>query len=58
MCMLRKKTKHRELDEDVKITGDVADAPISDFYKIKAYLVDPPHHPRHLSFESWNKVYR
>ena len=39
-------------------SGDVADAPMSHFAKIKASLVDPPHHPAHLSFESWRKVYR
>ncbi len=42
----------------VTFSGDVADAPISHFAKIKASLVDPPHHPAHLSFESWTKVYR
>lgn len=42
----------------VTFSGDVADAPIPHFAKIKASLVDPPRHPAHLSFESWRKVYR
>eukprot|EP00903_Cladosiphon_okamuranus_P017842 g16420.t1 len=42
----------------VNFSGDVADAPILHFAKIKASLVEPPHHPAHLSFESWRKVYR
>ncbi|CAB1118817.1 unnamed protein product [Ectocarpus sp. CCAP 1310/34] len=46
------------LTEEVTITGDVADAPIAHFAKIKASLVEPPRHPAHMSFESWRKVYR
>lgn len=51
-------TLSRYLAEEVTITGDVADAPIAHFAKIKASLVEPPRHPAHMSFESWRKVYR
>lgn len=50
--------ERRYLGERVKFTGDAADAPIPHFAQIKASLVDPPHHPQHLSFDSWKKVYR
>lgn len=50
--------QYRYLSDQVKFTGDVAGAPIPQLAKIKASLVDPPHHPQHLSFESWRKVYR
>eukprot|EP00904_Undaria_pinnatifida_P013562 jgi/Undpi1/9336/HiC_scaffold_26.g11794.m1 len=51
-------SEERYLGERVKFTGDAADAPIPHFAQIKASLVDPPHHPQHLSFDSWKKVYR
>ncbi|CBN79673.1 hypothetical protein Esi_0322_0013 [Ectocarpus siliculosus] len=51
-------SEDRYLTEEVTITGDVADAPIAHFAKIKASLVEPPRHPAHMSFESWRKVYR
>lgn len=54
--------RHRDdtsqLEKDVKVTGDVADAPIPAFIRIEASLVDPPQHPHHISLESWKKVYR
>ncbi|CAM9663007.1 unnamed protein product [Ectocarpus sp. 4 AP-2014] len=51
-------SEDKYLTEEVTITGDVADAPIAHFAKIKASLVEPPRYPAHMSFESWRKVYR
>lgn len=48
----------RYLQGHVKFNGDVADATIPQFAKIKASLVEPPHHPQHLSFESWKNIFR
>lgn len=57
-CLVLRWRCYRELSKEVKLVGDAAEAPISDFTNIKASLVEPPHHPSHLSFESWKKVYR